>query len=71
MKIQTYYTMRFKIKEKQKPKSGDERTITLFALFPKVIDNSFIWLEKYTVKQKYICDQSDASWRWINTELCK
>jgi len=63
--------MRFKIKQKQKPDLGDTREITLFALFPKIIDNNFIWLEKYTVKQRYICDQSDAKCIWYNVHLIK
>ena len=36
-----------------KPNLGDERIITIFALFPITLNNETRWLEKCTIKQRY------------------
>lgn len=38
---------------KQKPTLGDERVKIKFALFPVVIGNEKIWLERYKLIQAY------------------
>jgi len=36
------------------PKLGDERIITKFLCFPKNINNTTKWLEKVSIRQRYV-----------------
>lgn len=38
---------------KHKPKMGDKKIVTKFALFPIEIDNEVRWLEKVTIEMEY------------------
>ena len=46
--------MRFKVKEKIKPKIDDARVVSKFLFFPKKINNEWRWLEQVKYLQKYV-----------------
>lgn len=45
--------MKWKKRIKNKPPLGDVRIIKKFAWLPVLINDYYIWLEKYNVQQKY------------------
>lgn len=42
-----------KWKAKKPPKEGDVKYTTIFPLIPKLIDDTWYWLEKVSVKYEY------------------
>jgi hypothetical protein len=44
--------MRWKVKQK-KPNRGDTRIIKTFAYLPTKIGDTWVWLERYGVEEKY------------------
>ena len=47
-----------------KPRQGDLRTVTRFALWPTRIGDSYVWLEKFTETQIYRFDLADLVYAW-------
>lgn len=45
--------MRWKKRNKENPKVGDIRIKELFAFLPILIDDEYVWFEKYISKQEY------------------
>jgi hypothetical protein len=45
--------MRYKFKEKTGPSYGENRTLTKYLIFPKIINGVFRWLETATWDESY------------------
>lgn len=58
--------MRWKIKNRE-PKEGDIRHRNIFALFPTVVGEYKVWLEKYQITEEYkaLYDFVDIEMNWI------
>jgi hypothetical protein len=63
-----------RIKFPKLPSPGDEREITIFILFPRIIKNELRWLETAIIHQKCILVDSDPygdfakEERWVDLE---
>lgn len=59
--------MRFQIKFKPTPKEGDNRTITTYCIFPRIVGDTIYWLEKIKILQVYSTPTWDLEghcWDW-------
>ena len=46
--------MKIKVKQKVEPQIGDTKEKVRFAFFPRKIEDTWVWLEKYIATYKYM-----------------